>query len=711
MKNDNNQFPDNQNLALEHEREMLLSLANDIISVKDRNDLIQTFSKHMRELFYFSHAIVTLIDPKDETYSPILLDQGSATFGGHPEYEPMVKARFTINEPFAKTVLLSAGPCAFTIADVMASPQSPAYLRLNYELGIRKVLMAVLRLEDKPIAFLHIHSDREDSFTPQFIDVTNRITPHLSSAVANIIKNDEIVKKENEKSFLLDFSNEITAVRTKEELGTVVNEAILKLTPDGSYVIRKINPNTQTLSAYLWNQGSLTSKHDLIKEVLDQEFPINDGLQNRVLESYIPLLISVERELLRGIKAPYLDLWKSLGFSTMVGIALRNNNANIGLLWLSINEINIQILKGLCSQIAISMGNIMANDELVLANKQILSYKNQLEEENHYLKQEMQSLYSFTEVVGESQKMQEVYKLMSLVSNTNSTVLILGETGTGKELIAREIHNASAYKNKLMIKVNCAAIPSNLIESELFGHEKGAFTGASERRIGKFELANNSTIFLDEIGEMPLEAQVKLLRVLQEKEMERVGGTGTIKLNVRVIAATNRNLENEVKEGRFRSDLYYRLNVFPIILPALRDRVEDIESLCTSFLKRYSKNTGRKPVKISHKAIQQLQSYLWPGNVRELEHFIERSILLATDQLIREVHLPIASQSSTVANILTFDQSLEEMERSYIVEILKRCQGKISGVGGAAEILKVPGNTLHSKIKKLNISKAEYFTN
>ena len=219
-------------------------------------------------------------------------------------------------------------------------------------------------------------------------------------------------------------------------------------------------------------------------------------------------------------------------------------------------------------------------------------------------------------------------------------MLVLGETGTGKELIARAIHNASPRKDKLMVKVNCAALPANLIESELFGHERGAFTGAIDRRIGKFELANHSTLFLDEIGELPLEAQSKLLRVIQERELERVGGKQIIKIDVRLIAATNRNLEEEVKAGRFRADLYFRLNVFPISLPPLRDRAEDIEPLTHFFVQKYSRNTGRKIRKVAPKVIQQLRSYTWPGNVRELEHLIERSILLATDGTLDDVYIP-----------------------------------------------------------------------
>jgi transcriptional regulator with GAF, ATPase, and Fis domain len=291
------------------------------------------------------------------------------------------------------------------------------------------------------------------------------------------------------------------------------------------------------------------------------------------------------------------------------------------------------------------------------------------------------------------------------VAHADSTVLLLGETGTGKELIARAIHNASPRKHKLMIKINCAALPANLVESELFGHERGSFTGALERRIGKFELANHSTLFLDEIGEMPLELQVKLLRALQEKEIERVGGKATIKTDVRIIAATNRDLEKLMDEGKFRSDLYYRLNIFPIQLPPLRQRKEDIPQLAAHFVARYSKKSGKAIKTFSNKAMQQLQSYHWPGNIRELEHLIERSVLLADSDSIRDIDLPLQKiKASPVAETQAFKiQTIFENEKEYILKILEYTEGRISGEGGAAALLGIPPSTLNSRIKKLGI--------
>jgi len=343
------------------------------------------------------------------------------------------------------------------------------------------------------------------------------------------------------------------------------------------------------------------------------------------------------------------------------------------------------------------MSNILANEELI-------KYKQQLEGENEHFQEQIRQIYNPSNIIGTSNKMNEVYKLMSIVAHSNATVLIQGETGTGKELIARGIHESSLRKNKLMVKVNCAALPVTLIESELFGYERGAFTGAFERRIGKFELAQNGTLFLDEVGELPLEVQVKLLRVIQEREFERLGGKVTIKVDVRIIAATNRNLLTEVREGRFRSDLFYRLNVFPILLPPLRERREDIPYLAHFFLGRYNKNNLCKVSGISAGAMNELKSYNWPGNVRELEHMIERSVLLSNSKTLTRVYLPhVNDQSDAAAGADMIN--LVGVEKQHIINVLRRCGGKISGKGGAAELLKLPPSKLNSKMRKLGIKK------
>jgi len=316
----------------------------------------------------------------------------------------------------------------------------------------------------------------------------------------------------------------------------------------------------------------------------------------------------------------------------------------------------------------------------------------------------------FEGIIGNSPALLRVLDNINIVAPSPISVLILGESGTGKERVAQCIHNLSPRKAKPIITVNCAALPSELIESELFGHEKGAFTGASEKRTGKFELADGGTIFLDEIGEMPLDAQVKLLRVLQEKEIEHVGGSKTFKVDVRIIAATNRKLEKEVAEGRFRLDLYYRLNVFPIELPSLMERKDDIPLLANYFVGKYNRELGKSVKEISAEAMSSLMSYHWPGNIRELEHTLERSLLLTSGQVLTKVSLPGATTEPILAEKPVFQmKTLEQMEAEHILGVLKNCNGKVCGMGGAAEVLGLPPSTLNSKIKKLGIRRESYF--
>ncbi|TCC89220.1 response regulator [Pedobacter frigiditerrae] len=310
----------------------------------------------------------------------------------------------------------------------------------------------------------------------------------------------------------------------------------------------------------------------------------------------------------------------------------------------------------------------------------------------------------FVGIIGKSHLLLTALDHLSIVAPLETSVLILGESGTGKERFAKSIHELSPRSKKPIVVVNCAALPTHLIESELFGHEKGAFTGAIERRIGKFEQASGGTIFLDEMGELPLESQAKLLRVLQEREIERLGGRETIKIDVRIIAATNCNLEKEVAAGRFRLDLYYRLNVFPIILPPLRDRKGDIPILVAHFLEKYGAMVGKAEVKLSDQALKELEDYAWPGNVRELEHIMERNILLSRENNIDRVILPnTPTDRPLVQQEDGHVKSIDENERDYILTVLKKSGGRISGPGGAAELLDVPATTLNSKMKRLGI--------
>ena len=322
-----------------------------------------------------------------------------------------------------------------------------------------------------------------------------------------------------------------------------------------------------------------------------------------------------------------------------------------------------------------------------------------LQKENLYLKEETNLLPSHEDIVGNSEAIRTVLKEIEQVAPTDSTVLIQGETGSGKELIAHAIHNLSARKGRLMIKVNCAALPPTFIESELFGREKGAFTGALSKQIGRFELANASTIFLDEIDALPLELQAKLLRVLESGEFERLGSPQTVKVNVRIISATNRDLARLVSEGGFREDLYYRLHVFQITVPPLRERREDILPLIWSFVKDFSKRMGKRIESIPQKGVEALQAYPWPGNVRELRNVTERAMIITTGPVLR-FDVPKISQSGA-------DQpgTLEEAEKRHIIEALNTTGWRVSGKDGAAEILGINPKTLESRMQKLGIQR------
>jgi len=340
------------------------------------------------------------------------------------------------------------------------------------------------------------------------------------------------------------------------------------------------------------------------------------------------------------------------------------------------------------------------HQELKLRLKEIESLKNQLQAENKYLQEEIRLNHNFDEIVSKSKRFHKVLQQIEQVASTDSTVLIMGESGTGKELIARAIHNISLRSRKPLVKVNCAALPANLIESELFGHEKGAFTGALERRIGRFELADGGSIFLDEIGELPVELQAKLLRVLQEGEFERLGNPRTLKVNVRVIAATNRNLEQAIEKKEFREDLYYRLNVFPVICPPLRDRKEDIPLLVKHFCQKHEGKVGKKITHIPARVMTALETYDWPGNIRELENIIERALILSRNSSLDYGEwIPTGKKAVRPGSL----SKLEDVEKDHILEALKKTGWKVSGEKGAAKLLGLNATTLEARMKKWGI--------
>jgi formate hydrogenlyase transcriptional activator len=434
-------------------------------------------------------------------------------------------------------------------------------------------------------------------------------------------------------------------------------------------------------SLYPWVYGKLVEKHEVVSFSRLDDLPPEANLDKQTYAKW-------------GIRS-VLDIPIITGGSVVHVIAI--NSVKSERVWPEELYPRLQLL-----------GEIFVNAlerkqirlELEKRLQEIEELKQRLENENIYLHEEVKLLADHTDIVRQSLAMKKVLSQAEQVARTDSTVLIQGETGTGKELVARAIHRLSSRKDRLLVTINCASLPPTLIESELFGREKGAYTGALTKMIGRFEIADGSTLFLDEIGEIPLELQGKLLRVLEEGNFERLGSTNTRHVDVRIIAATNRDLGEEVKTGRFRKDLYYRLNVFPIAIPPLRERPEDIPLLVWAFIRMFQERMGKEIETVLKKTMEVLRSYSWPGNVRELKNVIEHAMILSNDKNLR-VHLPGPGALERDAA-----QTLQDMERRHILAVLEKTGWRLSGDGGAAEVLGLKRTTLRAKMKRLGIKRS-----
>ncbi len=687
------------------EKSLLLSFSNDIATVRDKEGLRLIFKQYLKNIFHIKEYIITTRNNDGNAYSYFMHDSEAAD-PDDEGWKIMLSNRIPVKGAFIGAVLQSEG----AIFDIEKRLREGKFYfpaaSFWKAAGAKKVMGFRLMVADKDVGLLVIQPGQVN------IHLLKGISAQLAIAIANIAAIEEIVVREKEKSSLLEFSNAIASIREKYTLAKVLSHQLKDLFGIEDYAIHALSEDKKTHRPILYDPDAAFAKTPIFQQMIAQPSDVNDGVFNSVLNASDVVSFSID-DWVHSPKPPsYTDAAVSLGIIKLAGVAIRLGDEAIAVMNFKHDESNLfkikkQLFKSICSQLAITVSNLIANEKIENQLHEINTYKQQLEEEKIYLKEEIATTLNYDEIIGESPEIQKTFHLIKQVAPSDSTVLLQGETGTGKELIARAIHNSSPRKNKLMVKLNCAALPANLIESELFGHERGSFTGATERRIGKFELAHHGTLFLDEIGEMPLELQVKLLRALQEQEIERIGGRTTIKVDVRIIAATNRDLEKEMEEGRFRSDLYYRLNIFPINLPPLRNRKEDIPMLASNFIARFAKKSGKQISGLSKKALQELIQYNWPGNIRELEHLIERSVLLTTGDIIKEIYLPSVKQSKS--NLLSEEvgtvKTIDENEKEYILKTLKQVKGRISGEGGAAELLGVPPSTLNSKIKRLGISR------
>ncbi len=506
---------------------------------------------------------------------------------------------------------------------------------------------------------------------------------------------------------LLEITNALVANPTREALFAAISTALRRVVPFERTAIFLHDPQRDVLRLFVL-ESSLPTSHF----VVGLEIPSTESHVGLVFQQQRPF---VRRDLEREQQYPTEAQAFADGVRSYVIVPLVVRARCIGTLAVAstrigqYSEADVAFLQEVAGQIAVAIENMRAYE-------QIAAVSARLERENAYLQEEIHREYDFAQMVGNSDALLAVLRRVEKVAPTDSTVLVTGETGTGKELIARAIHHQSTRRTRPLVKVNCSAISAGLVESEFFGHVKGAFTGALERRVGRFQLADGGTIFLDEVGELPLETQVKLLRVLQEQEFEPVGSSQTVPVDVRVIAATNRDLQAAVAAGRFRADLFYRLNVVPLEVPPLRQRRADIPQLTMFFLERYGKRFGKRVEIVSPETMARLVAYDWPGNIRELQNVIERAVVLAPgpaleldDDVLRRAPAvgappPTAPAASAPPGPdVGLVEMLEDLERTQIAAALQRSNGVIDGPRGAAGLLKLHPNTLRSRMDKLGI--------
>jgi formate hydrogenlyase transcriptional activator len=516
----------------------------------------------------------------------------------------------------------------------------------------------------------------------------------------------------NQRSTLLDLNNAVIANLDRPSLFAALFRAMRRTLPCNRLLLTLRDRETGEVRTVALKDDSLEQGggEDAGEEV---SFHLEPG--NRVLENGRPLL---RRDLTEGVQFAGEEVMLAQGIRSYLSAPLQTFGPPFGVLTIAseapgyLTDDDTVFFGQMCRQVALAIENM-------LSYEQIARLKSRLERENAYLIEEIHAEHNFEEMVGSSPAFLALIDRIQRVAPTDATVLISGESGTGKELVARALHSRSARRDKPLVKINCAAISAGLVESELFGHVKGAFTGASDRRVGRFEFADGGTLFLDEVGELPLETQVKLLRVLQEHEFEPVGSNRTVRVNVRVIAATNRRLEEAVHTGTFRNDLYFRLNVVPIELPPLRDRREDIPDLVSFILANCNRQFGRKVESVAEESMARLMDYTWPGNVRELQNVIARAVVLSSGPVLRlgeDLTPPGAAIASAVqikAEVISPEtppkskaagrMKLEEVERLHIISILEQTHWVVEGPRGAAHILDLHPNTLRSRMKRLSI--------
>jgi formate hydrogenlyase transcriptional activator len=562
--------------------------------------------------------------------------------------------------------------------------------------GVRSYCTLPLTTAQKRFGALGLGSSRLNAYGEEDVQLLRRVAELVALALENAMTRAAFLEEKERLEMLLEVSTTLMSNLDVQQLFPAISGLIRKVIRHDFASVALYEEANQCLRLYALDSPLAD---DIIG--LDTVVPIAESASGRALLEGEAIIR--DRQDLMAVTSPAVVRMLELGIQCLCSIPLITRKGKLGTLNLgSMNNHafaphDISFLKQVAAQVAGALDNARAYRE-------IADLTDKLRKEKLYLQDEIRSVLNFEEIVGESPALQHVLSQVNTVAPLDATVLILGETGTGKELIARAIHRMSSRKDGSFIKLNCAAIPTGLLESELFGHEKGAFTGAISAKIGRLELADKGTLFLDEVGDIPLELQPKLLRVLQDQEFERLGAVRTIRVNIRLIAATNRDLAKSVAAREFRSDLYYRLHVFPLHMPPLRERGEDIQLLVRYFVQSFSRQMKKQIETIPTEAMHALTRWAWPGNVRELENFIERSVILSEGPTL---NVPL-SELRPVYEGVRHDATLESLEREHILRVLRETGGVIAGLRGAAARLGMKRTTLQSRMQRMGISREDY---
>src|SRR6202051_4959623 len=582
------------------------------------------------------------------------------------------------------------------VPDVNAETRFPSVVNLLRNKGIRSYGALPLTTAGKRLGALGLGSPRVNAYSEESLRSLRKVTELVALAVENALTREALQQETERLQVLLEVNATLMINRDLEKLFREISRFLRRVIGHDYASVAVYDESAQALSLYPLDSPLTQGLLETDATLPVKETPAGQAL----LEGEIRIF---SREDLVALRSSFVSQMLEQGIQSLCCIPLVTHKGALGTLNLASKEHNafigqdLDFLKQVVGQVAVALDNAQAYRE-------IAELKDKLTKEKVYMEDELRSERNFEEIVGESAALKQVLNEASTVAPSDATVLILGETGTGKELIARAIHRMSSRNNASFIKLNCAAIPTGLLESELFGHEKGAFTGAVSQKIGRLELADKGTLFLDEVGEIPLEMQPKLLRVLQDQEFERLGGTRTIRVNIRLIAATNRDLAQSIASRQFRSDLYYRLSVFPIRMPDLQERKQDIPPLVRHFVQNFARRMKKQIETIPAETMNALVNWTWPGNVRELENIIERSVILSQGPILT---VPLGELSLPPQDSLN-DGTLESLQRETIVRVLRETGGALSGSRGAAARLGLKRTTLQSRMQKLGISREEY---